>query len=275
MTYYYQKEECGTDVNVPERRMNRQMASPRLGASVKSARERLGWSREALAYHSGLSWAAIAQIESGRRREVRVSSLVALASALGVSVDYLVGRAATASPGLLNHRVLSYGSDDAYLAAAVPFLLEGLAHDDCLMAVTTTAHIGVLRDALGSNARHVEFQDASEWYVSLLGAASGYRTFVQERFERGAPWIRIVGEPVWGGWSDDETAEWFRYEAMINLSFASSPATIVCTYDTRAMSESAIESAHRTHPHVASAGDVTASAAYQEPEDYLLSVGLS
>ena len=250
------------------------MASPRLGASVKSARERLGWSREALAYHSGLSWAAITQIESGRRREVRVSSLVALASALGVSVDYLVGGPASGSPRLLNHRLLSYGSDDAYLAAAVPFVLEGLERDDCVLAVTTTAHIGMLRDALGSNATHVEFRDAT-WYVSLLGAASGYRTFVQERFERGAPWIRIIGEPVWGGWSDEEAAEWFRYEAMINLSFASSPATIVCTYDTRAMSESAIDSALRTHPQIASAGDVSASATYQEPEDYLLSVGLS
>jgi transcriptional regulator with XRE-family HTH domain len=255
--------------------MHRQMTSPRLGVSVKSARERLGWSREALAYHSGLSWAAITQIESGRRREVRVSSLVALASALGVSVDYLVGGAATASPGLLKHRVVSYGSDDAYLAAAVPFLLEGLERDDCVMAVTTSVRIGALRDALGSNATHVEFREASEWYVSLHGAASAYRTFVQERLERGVPWIRIIGEPVWGGWSDEETAEWFRYEAMINLSFASSPATILCTYDTSAMSESAIESAHRTHPQIASAGDVTASATYQEPEDYLLSVGVS
>jgi len=256
----------------PERRMHVQMASPRLGASVKSARERLGWSREALAYHSGLSWAAIAQIESGRRQEVRVSSLVALASALGVSVDYLVG-GATTSPGLFNHRVLSYGSDDAYLAAAVPYLLEGLKLDDGVLAVTTTAHIGVLRDALGSDASHVEFQDASEWYVSLLTAASGYRTFVKERFDRGAPWIRIIAEPVWGGWSDDETAEWFRYEAMINMSFASSPATIVCTYDTRALSESALDTAHRTHPQVASAGDVTASATYQEPQEYLLTLG--
>lgn len=255
--------------------MDTQMASSRLGALVKSARGRLGWSREALAYHSGLSWAAITQIESGRRQEVRVSSLVALAIALGVSVDYLVGGAATGSPVLLNHRVLSYGSDDAYLAAAVPYLLEGLERDDCVMAVTTSVHVGVLRDALGSNATHVEFRDASEWYASLLGAASGYRTFVDERIERGAPWIRIIGEPVWGGWSDDETAEWFRYEALINLSFASSPATIVCTYDTRAMSESALDSAHRMHPQVVSDGDVTASATYQDPEDYLLSLGPS
>ncbi|MGD0195929.1 MAG: helix-turn-helix transcriptional regulator, partial [Candidatus Dormibacteria bacterium] len=65
------------------------MAS-RLALSLQSARERRGWSRETLAHRSGLSWAAIAQIESGRRREVRASTLLALSSALGVSVDYLL-----------------------------------------------------------------------------------------------------------------------------------------------------------------------------------------
>ena len=60
------------------------MVSSRLGESLKAARARAGWSREALAYHSGVSWSAIAQIESGRRNDVRLSSLSALAEALGV-----------------------------------------------------------------------------------------------------------------------------------------------------------------------------------------------
>src|ERR1700738_2780915 len=78
----------------------RRVASSQVGRTLRSARERAGWSREALAHHSGLSWAAIAQIESGRRREVRLGSLVALANALAVSVDYLVGGKATLSPKL-------------------------------------------------------------------------------------------------------------------------------------------------------------------------------
>ena len=249
------------------------MGSSRIGVSLKSARERLGWSRETLAHHSGLSWSAITQIESGRRQEVRASSLVTLASALGVSVDYLVGGEATTSPGLLNHRVLVYGSDDEYLAASVPFLQEGVAGDDYVLAVTTEVHIDLLRDALGTDATNVEFLDAADWYGSLRGAASGYREIVKECFERGAPWIRIMGEPVWSGWGGAEIVEWFRYEAMINLSFASSPATIVCTYDTRSLPESVIEDARRTHPQVARAGDVAASPTYREPADFLLTLG--
>ena len=52
--------------------------------------ERLGWTREALAFHSGLSWSAIAQVESGRRTNLRPSTLAALSRPLGVSIDYLV-----------------------------------------------------------------------------------------------------------------------------------------------------------------------------------------
>ncbi len=247
------------------------MGTSRVGQSLKSARERLGWNREALAYHSGLSVAAITQIESGRRQEVRASSLVALASALGVSVDYLVGGAATVSPGLLKHRILEYGSDDEYLATAIPFLTEGIARSDCLLMVTAKRHMSLVRGALGDDARHVEFLDAAEWYSSLRDAASGYRTFVRERFARGAPWVRIIAEPVWTGLSETQLAEWFRYESVINLSFASSPATIVCSYDTRSLPDSVLINARRTHPEVAGAGVVT-NPSYENPADFLMTL---
>jgi len=244
----------------------------RVGGSLRSARERTGWSREALAHHSGLSWAAITQIESGRRREVRVSSLLALASALGVSVDYLVGGSATVSPELLRHGVLIYNSDDEYLASSVPYLLEGITRSDCVLAVTGKRQIGLLRDALGDDALHVEFWDSAEWYRSPRGASNGYRTIMQERFGRGAPWIRILGEPVWSGRSEPEVAAWIRYESLLNLSFAASPATIVCPYDARSVSDRVLAGARRTHPEVASAGEFTASPGYREPEDFLLSL---
>jgi transcriptional regulator with XRE-family HTH domain len=247
------------------------MAS-RLGTSVKSARERLGWSRETLAHNAGLSWAAIAQIESGRRREVRVSSLVALSSALGVSVDYLVGTATTVNRGLLDHCLATYGSDDEYLACSIPFIVEGIERGDSVLAVTAKRHAELLRDALGGEVRHVEFRAAAAWYQSLPNAAGGYLSYVQERFAAGSSWIRIIGEPVWTGQSDAELAEWFRYEALINLSFASSPATVVCTYDTRILPPTAIDDARRTHPQLTQAGEVTASPAYRAPEERLLTL---
>jgi hypothetical protein len=76
---------------------------------------------------------------------------------------------------------------------------------------------------------------------------------------------------VWTEYSDAELAEWFRYEALINLSFASAPATVVCTYDTRTTPQSALDDAFRTHPQVG-AGEVAVSATYREPEDFLLAL---
>jgi transcriptional regulator with XRE-family HTH domain len=245
------------------------MAS-RLGTSLQSARERRGWSREALAHVSGLSWSAITQIESGRRQEVRASTLVALASALGVSVDYLLGGAATTSPSLLDHDLFTYGSDDAYLAAAVPYIRQGIERGDSVLAVTPRRHADLLHDALGGEAQQVDFLDASAWYQSLPSAASGYRDYVNERFERGAQWIRIIGEPEWTGRTGDALTEWFRYEALINVSFASCPASVVCTYDTRSVPDGAMERALRTHPQLMSDGHVVPSPAYRDSGDFLL-----
>jgi transcriptional regulator with XRE-family HTH domain len=215
-----------------------------------------------------MSFAAITQIESGRRQEVRVSSLMALARALGVSVDYLVG-STTISPKLLRHRVLVYDSDAEYVTFAGAFLVEGLARSDCVLAVTATRNTALLRDALGDDAIRVEFADSSEWYSSPSDALSRYRTFVNDRFARGAAWIRILGEPVWAGRSAPEVEEWARYEATLNLSFASSPATIVCPYDARSLPEGVLAFGRRTHPEVAEAGNITSSQAYEDPEDFL------
>jgi transcriptional regulator with XRE-family HTH domain len=246
------------------------MVSSRIGESLRTARARVGWSREALAYHSGVSWSAIAQIESGRRKDVRLSSLLALADALNVSVDYLIGTTAAITPQLLGHRALTYGSDEEFLAAAIPFLAEGIERSHGLLAVTTESQIELLRDTLADRFEHVEFADSVDWYRSPDTAFNRYREFVKQRFEAGAAWIRIVGEPVWAGRSDAEITMWTRYESMINLSFASSPATIVCPYDTRALPEEIVADARRTHPEVAHGTDATASLTYREPLDFLL-----
>lgn len=222
----------------------------------------MGWSREALAFHSGLSCAAITQIESGRRQDVRLASLVALAAALGISVDYLVGAAAAVAPKLLEHRALVYDSDAAYLASVVPFVREGIARGDCVLVVTARAQTRRLRRALGDDADGVEFRDSAEWYRSPIGALTNYRAFMDDRFAEGARWVRIIGEPLWAGRSRAEVAEWTRYESMLNLALASAPATIVCPYDARSASRGILAGAGHTHP---------GSAAYREPEEFLLS----
>ncbi|HWF57723.1 MAG TPA: MEDS domain-containing protein [Candidatus Dormibacteraeota bacterium] len=246
------------------------MASSRIGESLRSARARAGWSREELAARSGVSWAAIAQIESGRRRDVRLSSLAALADALAMSVDHLIGTGAATTPMRLDHRALPYGSDEEFLATAVPFLTQGIERSDNLLAVTTQRQAELLRDTLGDASEHVEFADSVDWYGSPRGASERCRVFVQTKFEEGAPWVRIVGEPVWSGRSAAEITTWTRYESLLNLTLASLPATIVCPYDTRSLPIELVAIAGMTHPQIARGADAIPSPSYQEALDFLL-----
>jgi len=246
------------------------METSRIGASLKAARARLGWSRETLAHHSGVSWSAIAQIESGRRKDVRLSSLSALAQALGLSVDHLIGNTAGVAPQLLEHRVLPYRSDEEFVAGAVPFVAEGIERSECLLAVMTQAKLELLRGTLDGHSEHVHLADWADWYRSPNEVLSRYGAFVAQGLEAGAVWIRIVAEAAWSSDTDAEMAAWTRYESLVNLAFASSPATIMCTYDEGAFSVEAVEDARRTHPTVAHGSVASASPAYREPEDLLL-----
>src|SRR5579863_10539426 len=96
-----------------------------IGRRLRAARDRRGWTREALAFHSGVSWAAIAQVESGRRRLPRPSTLAALSHALGISIDYLVD-GSMARTTMLDHSVFPYRNDDRFQATAGSFLAEGI-----------------------------------------------------------------------------------------------------------------------------------------------------
>jgi hypothetical protein len=48
--------------------------------------------------------------------------------------------------------------------------VEGITRSDCVAAVMGTRQMGLLRDALGDNALHVEFLDSSDWYVAAPAA---------------------------------------------------------------------------------------------------------
>lgn len=246
------------------------MVASRIAESLKAARARVGWSRETLAHHSGVSWSAISQIESGRRKDVRLSSLSALAKALGVSVDYLIGSATATAPHLLEHRLLTYGSDEEYLAAAIPFFAEGMERSECLLAVTTEEQAELLRDTLEDRADHVEFVDSADWYRSPSTAMHGYRRFVNAKLEAGAAWIRIVGEIALMSGSDAEIAAWTRYESFVNLAFASSPTSFICSYDDRSWPVDVIADARRTHPEVAHGTAATVNREYRGPDEFLI-----
>jgi transcriptional regulator with XRE-family HTH domain len=247
-------------------------SSGTIGPRVRAARKRLGWTREALAFHAGVSWSAIAQVESGRRTNLRPSTLAALSRALGVSIDYLVDGSAS-RPTMLNHSAFPYGSDDQFRATVGPFLTEGMERSEALLAVTTATNIELLREHLGKDARRVEFIEASGFYSTPVAALEAYRAFSDAQVKRGAAWVRVVGEPVWPGRSADEIRIWTRYESLFNLLFATSPLTAICPYDVRSVAPEIVRQAQVTHPHTVGDGGISPSLDYTDPGRFALQAG--
>jgi transcriptional regulator with XRE-family HTH domain len=59
---------------------------------VRARRRHLGWTQEELAQRCGLRQSAIARVEAGKSKNIETRTLIALADALDVSIDALVGR---------------------------------------------------------------------------------------------------------------------------------------------------------------------------------------
>ena len=240
-----------------------------IGTRLRTARERLGWSREELAVDAGLSWSAIAQLESGRRRHMRPGTLTALAESLRVTTDYLV-RGRPASHPMLEHRALLYRDDGEFLGIAVPFMNEAVARGEAALAVTTPRNIELLREWLGDNERSVVFVEHSQWYTSPLAALQKYREFVDARLEQGMTWVRAVGEPAWDGRTEEQARLWTRYESLLNLVFSASPLTIMCPYDLRRLDPVIVGVARATHPRAIEQDALSPSLDYVDPSGFVL-----
>ncbi|SES12693.1 MEDS: MEthanogen/methylotroph, DcmR Sensory domain [Streptomyces sp. yr375] len=147
-------------------------------------------------------------------------------------------------------------TDDAFLAAALPFLAEGLAAPDepRPVAIAAPDKLDLLRDALGADARDVGLVAHTDWYTgSAANAVARLAGHLATHTGPTGPGgrLRLLMEPVWNGRagrSPRESAEWIRYEALANLVFAPTATTAMCLYDTRTAGSALIEAARRAHP---------------------------
>jgi transcriptional regulator with XRE-family HTH domain len=239
-----------------------------IGSRLRAARERLGWSREALAVRSGVSWSAVAQVESGRRRHLRPDTLSGLATALGVSIDYLVDGRPT--PPILSHQAFFYKSRDEFAETVSDFLREGLERSEPGIALTSRVNIKLLRERLGEDAKRVELIEWSDRLSEPGQVLELFGDFLSRRLGEGAVWVRVVGEPVWEGRPAAEARLWTKLESLFNLALAGSPMTLVCPYDTSSVDAAIVRDAHATHPRIVEAGEVRASRDYRDPGPFAL-----
>nr|WP_274613951.1 sensor histidine kinase [Streptomonospora nanhaiensis] len=166
----------------------------------------------------------------------------------------------------MTHQACVYGSDDEFLAMALPFTGHGVDSGDPVLAALTPANAALLDQALGPRSRRVDYVDPARF-----GHRPPERLSAIDRYWRGhaargrAERVRILAEPVWAGRSPREIAAWAHLESSLTPLFGATNLWLVCAYDTRRVPPRVVEAARRTHPELVRAGRVRPNDAYVPP----------
>ncbi|HEY3896952.1 MAG TPA: sensor histidine kinase [Pseudonocardiaceae bacterium] len=168
---------------------------------------------------------------------------------------------------LLAHRGLLYGSEEEFLASALPFIRDGLNGGDAVCSVSTERTAGWLRRELGTDASSVEFHESSRWYQHPVRALATAHRLVQATIPGGRQ-LRVLAEPLWVPRGPQEKKEWVRYESLVNAAFAGTNVAFVCSYDTRVVDPDFVGGLARTHPEMVVSGHAQPNLGYVEPEQF-------
>jgi len=148
------------------------------------------------------------------------------------------------------HVCFFYRTEPDYATTVAGFLRAALAAGEAAFAAVPPAKAGLIRDALGPDARDVEFADMTTLGRNPARIIARVLTFIGGH----AGHVRYVGEPIWPARGAAELREATRHEALINLAFADADAEILCPYDIAELDPAVIADARRTHPLLLSSG---------------------
>lgn len=164
------------------------------------------------------------------------------------------------------HEALFFGSQDDLVAAARPFITEGLEAGDEVVLVCTNVNNDALSDAVGP--QEVVRMAREDLFQRAPSAIATYREFLQGRLDAGATGVRLLGEIDFG--TEPRTwREWARFESLCNQALTSYPLWSMCAYDTRVLSDEVIGHGRHTHPHLRHGGARTDNPDYVQPSHFL------
>jgi hypothetical protein len=168
--------------------------------------------------------------------------------------------------GAFEHWACIYDDDSQFLDTAVPFLADGLALGEPVLAVTTPANLELLGTALGQRSGDVDYAESA-----FFGRRPPRRVAAFYRYwkgGRGSPRsgrVRILAEPVWAGRSAREITAWTRMEAALNVTLAPTSISMICPYDARTTDAGVLADALRTHPVQVAGSRPSPSPQYTDP----------
>jgi hypothetical protein len=123
------------------------------------------------------------------------------------------------------HEALLYDGIWQFVDQAAAFIREGLAADEPVMVMVAGARVDRLSEALGDDARRVEFVDVEDVGRNPSRIIPAWRGFVSGNAAPGRV-MRGIGEPIWAGRGQAELAECqtFAHGAVVRLHMRRFPA---------------------------------------------------
>jgi anti-sigma regulatory factor (Ser/Thr protein kinase) len=146
------------------------------------------------------------------------------------------------------HEALLYAGEDEFLAGTGPFVRAAVQADEPVLVAVSERKIALLEGELGDAADGVLFTEMAQLGCNPARIIPAWRDFVREHGGRGER-VWGIGEPVWPGRSECELEECDHHESLLNVTFADTPEfTLLCPYDTAALTDEAVDAARRNHP---------------------------
>jgi anti-sigma regulatory factor (Ser/Thr protein kinase) len=159
----------------------------------------------------------------------------------------------------LSHLAYFYDDERDYLSSLSAFALAGLRNAEPVFISVPGRKAALLRERLGAESHLLRYGAIAETGRNPARLIPELRAFLDEHRGRRA---RLVSEAIWPGRSAAELCEATRHEALMNVAFDSSPATIVCPYDAGALAPSVLGGAECTHPAFLRNRQTESAAAY-------------
>ena len=167
-----------------------------------------------------------------------------------------------AAPARFEHEALFYRGEADFLAGLLPFVREGLEHDERVVVAEPGNRLALLRDALGDDAPAVEFLDMAEIGANPARIIGVWASVLDATTEAGRR-LRGVGEPAFYGRRAVEFVECQLHELLLNHAFDDGPGwRLVCPYDEDRLPAAVRQGALAAHPLHSTPEDRRASSDY-------------
>ncbi|HJU04691.1 MAG TPA: MEDS domain-containing protein [Nitrospiraceae bacterium] len=185
-----------------------------------------------------------------------------------------------------DHLCLVYEDQTEQMAAAVPFIRDGLGRGERCLYVADDLTLEEVSGALAAGGTDLA-EERKRGALILLTKREAYlrsgmfdpeamvnflRRAVDQALAEGFSGFRVTGEMAWAWGPEAGCERLIEYEALLNKFFPAGRATAICQYNRRRFAPSVIHGVLRTHP-IAILGDQVCPNPYYEHPDMVLEDG--